>query len=95
MEISEGKTAVLSLTISKPRQVTWMKDLDPVPRYSKKFQVCISEDNLVHQLHILNALADDDSGEYTAVVTDGLYGSISSSCKINVKGTIYVCFSCQ
>lgn len=93
MEISEGKSALLSLTISKPRQVAWMKDLDPVPRYSKKFQVCISEDNLVHQLRVLNALPDD-SGEYTAVVTDGLYGSISSSCKINVKGTSYVCFSC-
>lgn len=68
-----------------------MKDLDPVPRYSKKFQVCIGEDNLVHQLRVLNALPDD-SGQYTAVVTDGLYGSISSSCKINVKGTVYVCF---
>src|SRR6218665_1009218 len=86
-DITEGQSIDLSVTLSKARQVTWVKNSSPIPRFSARFRASVSESGLNHLLRILDAKTED-GGEYTAQVEDDR--NLSSSCRINVQGNLTV-----
>lgn len=82
--VVEGQSATFNLILTKPRNVVWIKESDPVTD-SKHFQMTVSEGGMEHFLTIPVTSLEDD-GEFTAQINDSQYGLKSSSCRLSVKG---------
>lgn len=83
--VVEGQSATFHLILTKPRNVVWIKESNPVTD-NKHFQMTVSEGGMEHFLTI-SATSLEDGGEFTAQINDNQYGLKSSSCKLSVKGT--------
>jgi hypothetical protein len=84
VKITEDNEMKLLLVISKPRDVTWLKNKQPVTA-SDRLQIGVTDDKLHHTLTISHAMMDD-AAEYTTIIEDGQYGAGESSCKVTIDG---------
>lgn len=82
----ENEDWIISVSLSKPREVKWSKGSDSVLKTSEKYEVSVTEGGLVHTLRIQNIVMHD-GGLYTAEINDKEYGAITSSASLSVKGT--------
>jgi hypothetical protein len=82
VKTTETKEMELELVISKPCNVTWLKNKQPVTA-SDRLEIGVSDDKLHHMLTIKHATMDD-AAEYTTIVDDGQYGPIESSCTVTI-----------
>ena len=86
MEVVEKNDIVLSITLSKPRQIKWIQGGSAIPD-DHRFKVVVSDDGLQSTLH-LNCATLEDNCEFMAEVDDLEYGFTTSSCLVSVKGTL-------
>jgi hypothetical protein len=86
VKATENNDIKLQLVISKPRDVTWYKNNQPV-RASDRLQIGVSDDKLRHTLTITHATTDDVA-EYVTKIDDGRHGLIESSCTVTVDGKL-------
>lgn len=82
----ENEDWIINLSLSKQREVKWLKGSDSILETSEKYEVSISDDGLMHTLRIKNIVMHD-GGVYTVEINDKEYGAITSFASLNVKGT--------
>lgn len=85
LEITENDLLSLSVTLSKPRQLQWMKDDHIILLDDKRIKAEVDVTGLEYNLTIAN-VSVKDSGDFTARVDDRDYGVISSVSRVSVKG---------
>lgn len=88
MEVLEKNSVSLSLVLSKPRKVTWMKGKEPLPAETARYTASLERDGLEHRLTIAS-ISLEDNGVFTAQVDDGEYGAVSSTCTLTVTGMTF------
>lgn len=91
-EALEKNSVSLSLVISKPRKVTWMKGKEPLPAENANYKTSLEKDGLEHCLTIAS-ISLDDSGVFTAEVDDAEYGAVTSTCTLTVTGVTFYYFA--
>lgn len=82
----ENEDWIISLSLSKPREVKWLKGSDSIIETSEKYEVSVTDDGLTHTLIIRNIVMGD-GGVYAVEINDKEYGAITSFASLNVKGT--------
>lgn len=82
----ENEDWIIRLSLSKPREVKWLKGSDSIIETSEKYEVSVTDDGLTHTLTIQNIVMGD-GGVYTVEINDKEYGAITSFASLNVKGT--------
>jgi len=81
---TEGDALTLSIHLTKPRNVVWMRGSDPVA-FDDRCQATVDDTGTEHAL-VLSAVTMEDSGEYASRVNDNLYGIMTAACKVTIKG---------
>lgn len=89
IEVTENDVVNIVLSLSKPRQVLWVKEKDPSAKLGDHFQTSVSDDGTVHTLTVSKA-STDDSGVFVANIHDNQYGVTSVSCALVVKGILCI-----
>ena len=82
----ENENPELTISLSKPRKVTWFKDSCPVVE-NKKCQIVVEEEGFNYALRFVETRLEDQ-GLYEAVVDDLDYGTLKSSSTLTVKGKL-------
>ena len=94
LDVMENGLALLFISLSKPRNVVWMKDSSLLDLSDERFKRSSSEDNLEHTLKI-TGIRLEESCNITAQVDDLNYGVLTSDCKISVQGEFASFRSCR
>lgn len=89
LEVVEDSNISLSLVLSKARPVVWKKD-DKTFSDNENFEVSVVNDGLEHVLQLKGLNVGDHGGQYTAHIDDNEYGSLTSSCRVVVKGSFFL-----
>ena len=84
LERIEKNDVSMVLNISKPRQVVWLKNGNPIVD-NERVKQSSNADGLEHTLAISD-LSMEENGVITARIVDNEYGWLESSCHLSVKG---------